>query len=269
MSSHFLYDLDALSAWAGKIRSAMPAGLEIYYACKANPLSHILQVLAEHDFGFDLASPGELRQAKSVNPQGRMLCTGPFKPPAFLKEALLAGVDLFVLESKKQLEDLDRACEELKCEARALLRLQLDWENGSSVLGGSELSVFGLDPISWKEVLAGTNTTRVRIEGVHVFQWGNENNLTKLESRWEKISREASAFCSENAIPFRILDLGGGIGLPYQGGEILPPERIGLALARIQATMPNTRLIMELGRYLVGPCGSYTTTILEIGRAHV
>ena len=56
MSSHFLYDLDALSAWAGKIRSAIPAGLEIYYACKANPLSHIMQVLAEHDFGFDLAT---------------------------------------------------------------------------------------------------------------------------------------------------------------------------------------------------------------------
>jgi diaminopimelate decarboxylase len=265
--SFFLYDLDALADWASSIRSAMPANVELFYACKANPLSGVIATLSALGFGFDVASTGELRQVLKHSSGTRLLCTGPGKTEAFFSAALANGVRSFVVESAGQLECLETCAAELGLNPRALLRLQLAWDGGSSVLGGSAVSVFGLEPEAWCEALNKVKLQNVRVEGVHVFQWGNECSPDRLEEIWVRTAGSALAFAKKAGFPLSILDLGGGIGLPYENfsgpGSILPPEVIRELIAKTQKIVPGVRLWMELGRYLVGPCGTYSTLVVD------
>lgn len=261
--SAFVYDLDQLAAWAKRVRTAVPAEVELFYACKANPLSHIIRTLAGAGFGFDVASPGELRQARRHAPSSPVLVTGPVKQRAFFDECLQLGVRRFVVESERQLHDLEAAAAGRETEVQALLRLQLEWGEGKSVLGGSSVTAFGMSEEEWVPVLSRFCPRFVRIEGVHVFQWGNENSLSRLEGIWGRVADAAKTFAGRAGFPLRALDLGGGLGIPYGEGELISPEAFGQTLNTIRSSLGETLLILELGRYLAGPCGSYVTTIAD------
>lgn len=262
--SAYIYDLDALGAWSRQVRAAVPAGIRVYYACKANPLSDVLRTLAREGYGFDVASPGELRQALRHAPGAPLLCTGPAKSEAFLRAALAGGATLFVLESAGQLAALEKLAAERGAPVKALLRLQLAWNEGKSVLGGASVSVFGLDAEGWTRALAQTPPKFVEIEGVHVFQWGNEVSLDRLAGIWDRVAVEATELARALGYSLKMLDLGGGLGLPYEKGQdLIAPEELGLVLAALEAKLPGTALLLELGRYLVGACGSYVTAIVD------
>ena len=83
--SFFTYDLDAMLAHLKKLRGE---GVRVWYACKANPLSAILQTVNEAGLSFDVASLGELEQviAQGIQPE-RILLTGPGKNEKFLRRA--------------------------------------------------------------------------------------------------------------------------------------------------------------------------------------
>jgi diaminopimelate decarboxylase len=260
--SAFLYDLDALAKRAAQIRAAVPRGVELYYACKANPLSHVIRTLAEAGYGFDVASAGELRQVKKISPKNPMLVTGPVKTRSFFEECLKLGVRRFVLESQSQLENLEGVAAAMEIPVEALLRLQLDWKEGSSVLGGSAVTAFGLDAEAW---LAAKREFRfVKIMGVHVFQWGNESSIERLEKIWTRVLHEAKDFSNRMGFRLSCLDLGGGLGIPYQNEtREITPEAFAAVLRNLQIIAGDAQLLLELGRYLVGPCGTYLTKIAD------
>ncbi len=255
--SFFAYDLDAMKQ---HLRSLHCPGLRLWYACKANPLSSILHTVNEAEFSFDVASLGELNQVlrQGIEPQ-RILLTGPGKSDAFLKRALSAGVETFVAESPSQLERLQALAGGSR--PKVLLRLQLAWEGTeTSVLGGSLATAFGMDAEAWGKLdFPGLN-----ICGVHVFQWGNIQESAKLGAIWEKIAKAAKQFAAKNNFPLEVLDLGGGLGIPYSTpGFTLAWQDLLPYFAKIKALAGAGELWLELGRYASGPFGTYVTQILE------
>ena len=257
----YLYDLDAFANHLKKFRIE---GTRFWYATKANPLSHVLKVASEAGFGIDCASAGEFRQAlRSGVPAHEILLTGPSKPKALLEEALDAGLRTFVLESLQQVRDLEFLASDKKIKVQGLLRLQIAWNaSEASVLGGSEVSPFGLDAESWLS-LKVSELQFLEIKGVHCFQWGNVMDPARLSKIWFQTAKEARELADKLSFKLEILDLGGGLGIPYAGENELAFDRVKSELKRLKRELFETEIWMELGRYAIGPYGKYVSQITD------
>jgi len=258
--SFYAYDLDSMLA---HLRGLQTEGLRLWYACKANPLSAVLETVKEAGFSFDVASLGELDQVLRLGVDGKnLLLTGPVKSDAFLDRAFAAGVEWFVVESQAQLLRVEKLAAASGKYVNALIRLQLSWENSAgSVLGGSKVTPFGMGPEDWGPL---PETSHVKVRGVHVFQWGNVLSVKDLGGIWSRIADEAREFADVQDFSLDVLDLGGGIGISYSDPSVsFPWEEARNLLKDVRARSGASELWMELGRYAVGPFGVYVTPIVE------
>lgn len=262
--SFFLYDFDGLSDHLSAIAQCREPWLDIYYACKANPLTGILNLMLTHDFGIDTASMGEVRQAFAAEaPADKIINTGPAKSKAYLARLLDCGIRTIVLESINQAYWLSELASEMQVQTKALLRVQLDWEEGRSVLGGNAITPFGISVADWAN-LDISRLTNIELLGFHVFQWGNVIDINKLNSLWSRIAEEMQAFSSRRNIPLQVLDLGGGLGIPYHNESFrIDFTDVIRVLNIIRNDFSIPKIWMELGRYAVGEYGYYFTKVID------
>ncbi len=263
-SSFFLYDLDELEERLKEIKSLLHPDIKLWYAAKANPLSAILKLLRNYGFGVDVASKGELDQvlrAGIFSPN--ILSTGPAKSESFLRELLENDVDIIVLESHYQLQWLNKVAKELGKVPHALLRIQLDWGDGQSVLGGGEITPFGISPDQWKEISL-EDFPHVKVIGLHAFQWGNLLDLNRIEEIWRKTLKEMKDLSLQMKFPLEVVDLGGGLGVPYNFKDRpIAFKDVHDILLKLKNEYSLNKIWMELGRYIVGPIGHYFTQIVD------
>ena len=262
----FIYDLDSLKIHFEQFQ--LP-GIKFWYATKANPLSSIVKQANQAHFGIDCASSGEVRQAlrSGVSPD-QILLTGPCKSKTLFLECLKLGVEIYVLESLQQALDLDSCAKELGIYPKALLRIQLAWEHDEkSVLGGNKITPFGLPPLEWGK-LKEHSFSQIQFLGVHCFQWGNILDLEKLFQIWIKTATVAKTLSEKLGFELKVLDVGGGLGIPYQGEAAIPYFSLAQKLQELKNTLPDTEIWMELGRYAVGPFGKYISKIIDIKQVY-
>lgn len=263
-SSFYFYDLDHLKARLTKISEVLDPDIKLWYACKANPISAILKIFRNLNFGIDVASQGELDQVlrSGVEPQN-ILSTGPSKSRKYLKSLIHNEVNVVVLESINQAYWLDEIAKETGQTPKVLLRVQLPWEEGKSVLGGDEITPFGLDKDSWRE-LDFEKCKNLDFQGFHVFQWGNILEIDKLKKIWWKIAEQISDFSKEMNIPLKVVDLGGGLGIPYDNSPSdIDFKDVNDILVEIKNHFKIDKVWMELGRYAVGTCGFYLSQVID------
>lgn len=264
-SSFFYYDLDLLRDHLESMQKDLGPKVKLWYATKANPLSSILKEILGAKIGIDVAAQGELEQALSVgfSPQN-ILSTGPSKSRKYLRSLLKHKVEIVVCESLNQLYWLNEVSEELGIKQKALLRVQLEWNEGQSVLGGNEITPFGIGADDWLSIDV-KKLKGVEILGLHVFQWGNILSAERLSSIWNKIAEEMSSLAKKIRIDLKVLDLGGGLGIPYkESSEPLSFELIKKSLPQIATKFSFEQIWMELGRFAVGECGIYCTQIIDL-----
>lgn len=264
-ASFYFYDLDRLKEHLAAMAETLDPDIKLWYACKANPMSAVLKVLRNLGFGIDVASSGELHQALNAGIKGdHIIATGPGKPKSYLKHLLKNDVKTIVLESPNQALWLNETAGKLGKRVDALLRVQLDWNEGKSVLGGDAVTPFGMGPEDWKAAdLSGLENVNFR--GFHIFQWGNILDVSRLETIWETSLEAIKELAASLRIPLDIVDLGGGLGVPYQEGErAIDFKDVHDILVRLKKKHALKTIWMELGRYTVAECGSYVTKVLDI-----
>lgn len=269
-SSFYFYDLDGLDNRLKQIQSHTFDGLKLWYATKANPLSSIIKMIRANGFGIDVASQGELEQALLQGYQGpNILSTGPSKSRKYLKSLLKHKIGTVVCESLNQVKWLNQAAKELKEQnelsalPQVLLRVQLDWQEGQSVLGGNEITPFGVDPSGWHE-LEKQDYQYLNIKGFHVFQWGNILDVSRLNEIWMSIAEQTLLLAQSLQLKCEVLDLGGGLGIPYTDQEqAIQFADIANCLKMVKEQFQIKEIWMELGRYLVGECGYYLTQVID------
>jgi diaminopimelate decarboxylase len=261
----FFYHLDLFRTHLQQMKSSLPEGIKIWYACKANPLSQVLGVLKEEGLGVDVASQGEFQQAlKAGHSPGNIIATGPAKSYKYLETMLLKGVGTFVLESIQQLKDLNTLGQIHDMKPQALLRVQLDWpQELKSVLGGAAITPFGLSPADWKEIDL-KQFSFVNIKGLHTFQWGNILDESALASIWEKSILECMQLSQELNMQLEVLDLGGGLGLSYGDERRLDFNKVAVILKKLKQDFSLPEIWLELGRFSIGEYGSYFTRIVDV-----
>jgi len=260
-SPFFVYDLVGLRA---HLETLALGPVRTWYACKANPLGAVLDVITETGLGFDCASLGELEHVLARGVGGaRILLTGPGKTEAFLRRALEARVETFIVESIGQLALLDRIARDYPFRPRVLLRLQLDWSDAeANLLGGAGISAFGCEPETWAS-FDFTRLEAVAPVGVHVFQWGNITEIDRLAAIWTRIAHEAEGLARRLGFPLEIVDFGGGLGIAYDGGPDLDWSTALEVLIDLHQGHGWRETWLEPGRYAVGPFGAYLARVVD------
>ncbi|KPZ56052.1 PLP-dependent decarboxylase [Pseudoalteromonas sp. P1-25] len=259
----FVYDLDKLNAHLARL--VAQTDVKLWYAVKANPLSKVIQCLDNAGFNFDVASKGELEQvlAQGISSQ-RVLNTGPAKSPKQIKHFIERGVRIFVAESLNQVHWLNQQAQLQNTQLQVLLRVQLRWPEGEkNPLGGDSLTPFGLGCDEWQALNTG-DYPALSFDGLHIFQWGNMLSTQKLSELWSQMIAPLTALASNLNVNLKILDLGGGLGIPYIPNDAtLEWNELITALAKIKKGAGVDELWMELGRYAVGECGHYANPVVE------
>lgn len=264
-SSFYFYDLDKLEDHLRYIVDNKDESIKLYYACKANPLSSILKLIRNLGIGIDVASKGELTQVVASGVKSsEIISTGPSKSRGYIRTLLEHEINCVVVESLYQLKWLNEQANELGIKARALLRVQLEWDsNEKSVLGGDDITAFGLDEKGWKSVEL-SEYKNVEVIGFHVFQWGNILSANKLEEIWDHTCSRIQKLAREMQVTPQVIDLGGGLGIPYQDqSEKIDFKDINSALMRLKEKYQLDKIWMELGRYAVGECGLYLSQVID------
>ncbi|HNS93421.1 MAG TPA: pyridoxal-dependent decarboxylase, exosortase A system-associated [Thauera sp.] len=272
----YAYDRTLLSARVAQLRSALPTGIELHYAMKANPMPALVGHMAPLVDGIDVASAGELKIALDAGTDpGRISFAGPGKRDAELRQAVAAGI-LINVESFRELAVLAEASQALGVPARVAVRVNPDFELKSSgmKMGGGP-KPFGVDAEQVPALLRAIGRAELAFEGFHLFAGSQNLKAEAIVEAQQKSFALALRLAEHAPGPVRTLNLGGGLGIPYFPGEQrLDLAPIGAALGDIVAeaatALPGAAIVLELGRYLVGEAGIYVCRItdIKVSRGH-
>ncbi len=266
----FAYERGLITERVTAVRSALPAGIHLSYAVKANPMPALLQHMSGLVDGFDVASAGELRHALDTGtPAARISFAGPGKTTAELAQGVAAGVTI-ELESATELTRVRQISQSLGIRGRVAIRVNPDFTvRGAGMKMGGGPQQFGIDAELVPAVLADLAAAELDFQGFHVFA-GSQNlhtqSICEAQRRAVDLVIELAASAPG---PVRYLNLGGGFGIPYhERDRPLDIAPIGANLAELLVTkvgprLPAARVVIELGRYLVGEAGVYLTRVID------
>jgi diaminopimelate decarboxylase len=266
----FAYDRGLLTGRVDELQAVLPQGVDLSYAVKANPMPAVVHHLAGLVDSFDVASAIELRTALNTTmPPSRVSFAGPGKTPAELRQAVASGVTV-EMESTTEARRLVDIGRQLGIRPRVAVRVNPDFEiKGSGMRMGGGPQQFGVDAEQVPTLLKDLAGADVDVLGFHVFA-GSQNLRAEILVEAQRKTVDLAFRLAEAApSPVRYLNLGGGFGIPYFDKDApLDLAAIGANLAelletKIRVQFPDARVVVELGRYIVGECGVYVTRIVD------
>jgi diaminopimelate decarboxylase len=276
----YVYDLDAIDRRVEALRKTLPPAFDIAYAVKANPSLGVVAHLAGLRLGADVASGGELELAlrAGVEPS-RIVFTGPGKRDEELELAVKAGLRAVTVESPRELARLEAIAVRLDVRVPVLLRVATAaGADGATVpIAGRRSGKFGMDPSDVPQAARLAASSRhLRLLGLHAFGASNVLDANDLAGHIAATVEYAQAMArrlrAEGAADFRLelVDVGGGLGIPYADEEDeLDLPRLGRRLEALVRAWANddelrqARVLLEPGRFLVGPAGMYLTRVVD------
>ena len=242
-----VYCEQTIRARAREYRAAAPDAL-VVYGTKAFPNVALMGLLAGEGLGADVSTLGELRFAERAGiPGERLVVHGNNKSDEELRATAEARVAYVVLDS---VEELDRA--RAAGAGRLLVRITpgIEADTHEAIRTGHLGSKFGVTPDEAAAIAS-------EVDGVHVHVG---SQLLALSSARETVAWLNRYLASTGWTP-RVVDLGGGLGVPTQPGEHAP------SIAEFVETLVGdltveAQLVLEPGRSLVGQAG---VTLYRVG----
>lgn len=266
----FAYSRAELTERIAHLRAMLPEDLQLSYAVKANPMPAVVQHLSGIVDAFDVASADEMRVALDTPmPAARVSFAGPGKTPAELSRAVAAGVTI-EMESETEARRVADIGERLGIRPRAAVRVNPDFRiKGSGMRMGGGPQQFGVDAELVPALLDQLAATDIELLGFHIFAGSQNLNADVLCEAQRQTVELALRLAAAAPQPVRYLNIGGGFGIPYhEKDQPLDLTPIGANLGTllretIRPRLGDVRVVTELGRYIVGECGSYVTRVLD------
>lgn len=270
----FVYSSEMLRGRVASLRAAMPSGLAIHYAMKANPFAPVLALMASLVDGIDIASAGELvlAQAAGMDP-AHISFAGPGKRDRDLEAAIVAGVTLN-LESEGEADRALGIGDRIGVQPRLAVRVNPDFDlRGSGMRMGGGAKPFGIDAERVPDLVRHIIAAGAHWRGFHIFAGSQALDADAIiETQGKTLDLAAQLADAVGQAPEH-LNLGGGMGIPYFPGDVpVDIAKVGAALGERLASLPpvlaDTHFAMELGRWLVGEAGVYLTRIVDKKTSH-
>lgn len=266
----FAYDRALLSERVALLRAHLPAGLDLSYAVKANPMPAVVQHLSGLVDSLDVASSAEMLAALDTPmPPERVSFAGPGKTPAELTQAVAAGVTI-EMESETEADRITAIGERLGIRPRVAVRVNPDFQvKGSGMRLGGGPQQFGIDSELVPDLLVKLARADLELLGFHVFAGSQNLNADILAEAQRKTVELIVSLAELAPQPVRYVNIGGGFGIPYfEGDQSLDLQAVsqnldGLLSEAIKPNLPEARVVLELGRYIVGECGFYVTRVID------
>lgn len=264
----FIYDFGIVAAQIAALRAALPVGVGIHYAVKANPFAPLVRAIAPLVDGLDIASAGELALVSREAPCLPVSFAGPGKRDDALAAAITAGVTIN-LESAGEATRALAIGDRLSIAPRLAVRVNPSFElRGSGMRMGGRASPFGVDADAVPALVAMIRRAGAEWRGLHIFA-GSQTLDTGaiIDSQTATVALAADLADRIGAVP-PLVNLGGGFGIPYFPSDTpVDVTAIGTALddalASAPASLVGASYAVELGRWLVGACGVYLTRIVD------
>ena len=265
----YAYDRELIANRVGKLRSHLPREIELHYAIKANPMSAVVNFVAGLVDGLDVASAGELDIAMDTGMDPREISfAGPGKTLCEIRKAVAAGI-IVTLESETEMLRVADAGKDLGIVPSVAVRINPDFElktSGMKMSGGPKQ--FGIDAEQVPGILSKIAELSMDLVGFHIF-CGSQNLREEAIIDAQNRTVELAINLAETAnVGLQFVNIGGGFGIPYfPGDKPLQLDKIGDNLQRhvrsVARALGDTRLILELGRYIVGEAGIYVCRVLD------
>jgi diaminopimelate decarboxylase len=272
----YAYDRRLMTERVELLRQHLPRSVHIHYAIKANPMPEVVKHVAGLVDGLDVASAGELKIALGSGMAPVSISfAGPGKTDTELEQALAAGIVLN-LESEGEMERLAGIAKRAGVRPRVNVRVNPDFELKSSgmKMGGGPKQ-FGVDAERVPAMLRRIGELKLDFQGFHIFSGAQNLRVDAIAEAQRKTVDLALRLAADAPAPVRILNIGGGFGIPYfPGDERLDVALLGRNLAEILhglgARLPHAQVVLELGRFLVGEAGVYVCRVIDrkISRGH-
>lgn len=245
----------------------------VFYAMKANSNLAILKLLARLGAGADTVSEGEIRKALAAGiPASRIVFSGVGKSDAELAFAVDQDIHQVNIETEGELHALSRIAAARGKRQTAVFRINPDVGAGghAKITTGSAENKFGVS-LSEAERLydVAANLPGVRIAGLAVHIGSQIRELDELEAAFVRMRALTVSLRSRGHAAER-LDLGGGLGIPYEMAEAdnHGPDLIQAYAAMVKRTFKgvDASLGFEPGRIIVGNAGLLLTRVLHLNK---
>jgi diaminopimelate decarboxylase len=198
----------------------------------------------------------------------RISFAGPGKRVEELASAVAAGIVLNV-ESELEVSRLAGIARHSAARPRIAIRVNPDFElktSGMKMSGGPKQ--FGIDAERVPELLRSIGALPLEFHGFHIFSGSQNLRAESIIEAQQKSAELALRLAADAPAPVRLLNIGGGFGIPYFPGEQpldLSPIATHLAslVPAIRSKLPGVEVVVELGRYLVGESGLYVCRVID------
>ena len=238
----------------------------IHYALKANSALGIVRLISQIGAAVDANSWGEISVAcrASVPPED-IVFTGVGKTDAELTQAIALGIQAINVESIGELTRINQIAISQDKRARVAIRINpdIDAKSHPGISTGSRAHKFGVPlqdagPLC-REVVGWSG---VQLVGVHAHVGSQITTIEPVIKVANTISGFAQALIADG-LSLEHIDLGGGLGISYDGNPTLPVKEYTRAL--LDAVAPTgLTLILEPGRWVLGPAGVLLANVVDV-----
>jgi diaminopimelate decarboxylase len=241
----------------------------VCYAMKANSNLGVLDCLAREGAGFDIVSGGELKRVLAAGGDAKdVVFSGVGKSREEMREALQAGVRCFNVESEPEMQRLNEVAGELNQVAPVSVRVNPDVDAGTHpyISTGLRENKFGIAHDRAIAVYeAAKAMPNLNITGIDCHIGSQITEVAPYLAALDKLIELIEGLAAKG-IELTHIDLGGGLGIPYEGEQVPPRASLIEAISQRLDQQLGDRsaryeLMFEFGRSMVGTAGMLITRV--------
>ncbi len=267
----YYYDTDLLRQTLQEIRANTTPNMHVHYAIKACANPKVLSIIAQEGFGADCVSGGEIKAALNAGfPAEKIVYAGVGKSDWEIELGLEADIFSFNVESIPELEIINYLAVLKGKKARIAFRINpnVGAHTHANITTGLAENKFGIDMQDMEHVISVANGMEgIEFIGLH-FHIGSQilemEDFAALSHRINEIQDRLEAA----GIPtVSNINVGGGLGIDYQQPDHnnVPDFHSYFETYRNNLRLrPGQQLHFELGRAIVGQCGTLIARVLYI-----
>jgi len=267
----YWYDIDLLTKTLKTVKEESEKhGFHVHYALKANANLPILEKIRQFGFGTDCVSGNEVLRSLEAgfNPKD-IAFAGVGKTDEEIRIGIENDIFSFNAESIPELEVINEIALKMgKCtNVSVRLNPNVAASTHEYITTGLNENKFGINLMDMEEVLSVMNKlTNIRLNGIHFHIGSQITDMADFKSLCYRIN-EIQDWFEERKVKLEHINAGGGLGIDYyhpDENSIPDFKAYFKTFADHLKLRPGQQLHFELGRSIVGQCGSLVTRVLYV-----
>ena len=240
----------------------------VCFAMKSNSNQAVIKLLGDLGAGMDVVSGGEYARARAAGvPGDRIVFSGIGKTQAEMRAALEGGIRQFNVESEPEMAALNDVALSLGVTAPITIRVNpdVDAKTHAKIATGKSENKFGIPISRAREVYAHAASLKgLDVIGIDVHIGSQLTDLAPFEAAYLKVA-ELTKTLRADGHNIRRLDLGGGLGIPYERSNSAPPlpTEYGALIKRTVGDL-GCEIEIEPGRLISGNAGLMVSRVIYV-----